>query len=227
MCISTPRRVIPRLDHAVRADVDLLTGPLTRQARPVTTTNDLAASRSRGRTVPSTPPWRKPHARPGDRPVRGRRPRHGSHHSPRPGRRPRGTGFARGVGRARRALRPVGEHLRGSRVALSRLRGVSTYVRRAFGDRAAAAVGWCFFFAVPVGAPPASMMAGRLRRRRRRWWPGHDGRRVALALILGTAAMNAAGLRLSGRVQLGLATVLALLMTARWPSRCHTGARRR
>jgi amino acid efflux transporter len=91
--------------------------------------------------------------------------------------------------------------------------GVSTFVRRAFGDRAAGAVGWCFFFAVPVGAPPASMMAG-----------GYvadvvGGGRVttvgvALALIVGTAGMNAAGLRLSGRVQLGLATVLALLMTA-------------
>jgi amino acid efflux transporter len=37
---------------------------------------------------------------------------------------------------------------------------------------------------------------------------------VAAALILGTGLMNAAGLRFSGRVQLGLATVLALLMTA-------------
>jgi amino acid efflux transporter len=91
--------------------------------------------------------------------------------------------------------------------------GVSTYVRQAFGDRAGGAVGWCFLFAVPVGAPPASMMAG-----------GYvadvvgGGRAttvgVALALILGTTAMNVAGLRLSGRVQLGLATVLALLMTA-------------
>ncbi|WP_020141937.1 APC family permease [Terracoccus sp. 273MFTsu3.1] len=91
--------------------------------------------------------------------------------------------------------------------------GVSTYVRRAFGDRAAGAVGWCFYFAVPVGAPPASMMAG-----------GYvadvvgGGRTttvvVAAALILGTGLMNLAGLRFSGRVQLGLATVLALLMTA-------------
>jgi amino acid efflux transporter len=91
--------------------------------------------------------------------------------------------------------------------------GVSTYVRAAFGDRAAAAVGWCFVFAVPVGAPPASMMAG-----------GYvadvvgGGRGtalgVALALILGTAGLNIAGLRLSGRVQLVLASVLALLMTA-------------
>jgi amino acid efflux transporter len=89
--------------------------------------------------------------------------------------------------------------------------GVSTYVRRAFGDRAAGAVGWCFYFAVPVGAPPASMMAG-----------GYvadvvgGGRTTTLTvsalLILGTAAMNAVGLRLSGRVQLGLAITLALLM---------------
>jgi len=91
--------------------------------------------------------------------------------------------------------------------------GVSTYVRRAFGERAAGAVGWCFYFAIPVGAPPASMMAG-----------GYvadvvgGGRTttvvVAAALILGTGAMNLAGLRFSGRVQLALASVLALLMTA-------------
>ena len=89
--------------------------------------------------------------------------------------------------------------------------GVSTYVRRAFGGRAAGAVGWCFYFAIPVGAPPASMMAG-----------GYvadvvgGGRTttlaVAAALLAGTAAMNAVGLRLSGRVQLALAATLALLM---------------
>src|SRR5258707_11934674 len=38
--------------------------------------------------------------------------------------------------------------------------GVSTYVRRAFGPRAAAVVGWTFYFAVPVGAPPAAMFGG-------------------------------------------------------------------
>src|SRR4051794_13421568 len=38
--------------------------------------------------------------------------------------------------------------------------GVSTYVRLAFGPRAAAAVGWCFYFAVPLGAPPAAAFAG-------------------------------------------------------------------
>src|SRR4051812_28638880 len=37
--------------------------------------------------------------------------------------------------------------------------GVSTYVRLAFGPRAAAAVGWCFYFAVPLGAPAAAAIA--------------------------------------------------------------------
>ena len=34
--------------------------------------------------------------------------------------------------------------------------GVATYVRLAFGARAAAAVGWIFYFAVPLGAPAAA-----------------------------------------------------------------------
>lgn len=90
--------------------------------------------------------------------------------------------------------------------------GVSTYVGRAFGRRAAGVVGWCFYFAIPVGAPPASLMAG-----------GYvadalgGGRRTAVAvavlLIGGVGLVNAAGLRLSGRVQLVLTGVLATLMT--------------
>lgn len=89
--------------------------------------------------------------------------------------------------------------------------GVSTYVRRAFGPKASAAVGWCFYFAVPVGAPPASLMAGGYVS------DAFGGGRtvavtVAVALIVGVALMNAAGLRLSGRIQLGLTAVLATLM---------------
>ncbi|MBO7824372.1 APC family permease [Burkholderia pseudomallei] len=38
--------------------------------------------------------------------------------------------------------------------------GVSTYVRKAFGPKAAAVVGWCFYFAVPAGAPAAAMFGG-------------------------------------------------------------------
>lgn len=89
--------------------------------------------------------------------------------------------------------------------------GVSTYVGLAFGPRAAGAVGWCFYFAVPVGAPPASMMAGAYVAD-----VVGGGRTttvaVAAVLIVGTGAMNLVGLPFSGRVQLVVASVLALLM---------------
>ena len=38
--------------------------------------------------------------------------------------------------------------------------GVATYARQAFGARASAIVGWCFYFAVPAGAPAGAMFAG-------------------------------------------------------------------
>ncbi|HZB50952.1 MAG TPA: amino acid permease [Mycobacteriales bacterium] len=89
--------------------------------------------------------------------------------------------------------------------------GVSTYARRAFGRRAAGMVGWCFYFAVPAGAPAAAMFAG------------HyvadvlgGGPRTALVtaalitLVVGTA--NYFGVKVSGRLQLGLASVLVVLL---------------
>jgi amino acid efflux transporter len=90
--------------------------------------------------------------------------------------------------------------------------GVSTYARRAFGPRLAAMVGWCFYFAIPVGATPAAAFAGGYvadtfggGRATQVWTAG------ALMLIVG--AMNAFGVRVSGRVQLGFAGVLAALLT--------------
>lgn len=89
--------------------------------------------------------------------------------------------------------------------------GVSTYVRLAFGPRAAAAVGWCFYFAVPLGALPAAAFAG-----------GYvagvvgGGRVTVLAtfvFVMGVVfTMNWYGLRISGRVQLYLAGTLAVLL---------------
>jgi amino acid efflux transporter len=89
--------------------------------------------------------------------------------------------------------------------------GVSTYVRRAFGGRAAAACGWCFYFAVPAGAPAAAMFGG-----------GYvsaalgGGMRTTLitaALITAAVALaNAGGLRIAGRIQLALAGLLILLL---------------
>lgn len=89
--------------------------------------------------------------------------------------------------------------------------GVSTYVRYAFGPRAAAVVGWCFYFAVPAGAPAAAMFGGAYVAA-----AFGGGTRTTLftaaCLIIAVTASNAGGLRVSGRVQLALAGVLALLL---------------
>jgi amino acid efflux transporter len=89
--------------------------------------------------------------------------------------------------------------------------GISTYVGLAFGQRASAAIGWCFYFAVPLGAPAAAAFAG-----------GYvadvlgGGRATVLGtfvLIMGiVSGMNWFGLRVSGRAQLVLAGVLATLL---------------
>jgi amino acid efflux transporter len=89
--------------------------------------------------------------------------------------------------------------------------GISTYARLAFGPRAAAAIGWCFYFAVPLGAPAAAAFAG-----------GYvaDVLGGGRATVLGTFVlvmavvfgMNWFGLRVSGRAQLILTGVLATLL---------------
>jgi amino acid efflux transporter len=89
--------------------------------------------------------------------------------------------------------------------------GVSTYARRAFGARAATVVGWCFYVAIPVGAPPAAGFAGAYVADAL-----GGGRRTQLltvaVLIAAVALMNWYGLRVSARVQLGIAGALALLL---------------
>ena len=89
--------------------------------------------------------------------------------------------------------------------------GVSTYVRLAFGPRAAAAVGWCFYFAVPLGAPAAAAFAGNYVAD-----VLGGGRVTVLAtflVVLGLVfTMNWFGLRVSGRVQLVLTATLAGLL---------------
>ncbi|MER6573866.1 amino acid permease, partial [Streptomyces sp. NPDC001093] len=92
--------------------------------------------------------------------------------------------------------------------------GVSTYVRHAFGARAAAVVGWCFYFAVPAGAPAAGMFAGAYVTTAL-----GGGRRTVLVtaavLLVLVAVANGCGLTVSGRLQLALAVLLvALLLTA-------------
>jgi amino acid efflux transporter len=91
--------------------------------------------------------------------------------------------------------------------------GVSTYVRRAFGARAAAVVGWCFYFAVPAGAPAAAMFGGAYVAAAL-----GGGRTTTIVtsavIILVVTVSNAKGIRLSGRVQVVLATLLIGLLVA-------------
>ncbi|WP_425245334.1 APC family permease [Streptomyces sp. NEAU-NA10] len=91
--------------------------------------------------------------------------------------------------------------------------GVSTYVRHAFGARAAAVVGWCFYFAVPAGSPAAGMFAGAYAATAF----GGGRRTVALtaaALLILVAVANWFGLTVSGRLQLVLAVLLVTLLLA-------------
>ncbi|QYD72211.1 amino acid permease [Paraburkholderia edwinii] len=91
--------------------------------------------------------------------------------------------------------------------------GVSTYVRNAFGPRAAAIIGWCFYFAVPAGSPAAAMFGGAYVA------AAFGGGQVAVigtaaALMLIVTAANAFGVTVSGRLQLALAVVLVALLLA-------------
>ncbi|GAA1128887.1 amino acid permease [Nocardioides aquiterrae] len=89
--------------------------------------------------------------------------------------------------------------------------GVSTYARRAFGARVATVIGWCFYFAIPLGAPAAAGFAGAYVAD-----SAGGGRQTQLltagALIGVVAVMNWFGIRVSGRVQLVIAGTLALLL---------------
>jgi amino acid efflux transporter len=89
--------------------------------------------------------------------------------------------------------------------------GVSTYVRLAFGPRASAAVGWCFYFAIPLGAPPACAFAGGYVAD---VLGGGETTKIAtfLAIVGSVFVMNWFGLRISGRVQLWLTGALAVLL---------------
>ncbi|MDY7803401.1 amino acid permease [Burkholderia stagnalis] len=91
--------------------------------------------------------------------------------------------------------------------------GVSTYARRAFGPKAAAIVGWCFYFAVPAGAPAAAMFGGAYVAAVT--GGGHATVVVtAAALIASVSAANAFGVTVSGRMQLVLSALLVSLLVA-------------
>ena len=90
---------------------------------------------------------------------------------------------------------------------------MSSYVRLAFGTRAADAVGWIFFSAVPLGAPVASWFAGGYVADV--LGGGQTTRFLTFLGIVGVVlAMNWMGLHISGRAQLILTATLAALLLA-------------
>ncbi|WP_455731232.1 APC family permease, partial [Burkholderia stabilis] len=83
----------------------------------------------------------------------------------------------------------------------------------AFGPKAAAIVGWCFYFAVPAGAPAAAMFGGAYVAAVT--GGGHTTVIVtAAALIATVSAANAFGVTVSGRMQLVLSALLVMLLLA-------------
>lgn len=89
--------------------------------------------------------------------------------------------------------------------------GISTFVARAYGGTASAPVGWWFYFAVSAGAPAASLVGGKYVAQALDSGPDTE-LTVAAILLVGAFATNWFGLRLSGRVQLLLVGLLALLL---------------
>jgi len=92
--------------------------------------------------------------------------------------------------------------------------GISTCVKLAFGTYPAAIVGWCFLFAVPVGAPAAALFAGAYVQAA----IGGGASTLmltAFSLVLGITLINAFGVTVSGKVQVIVAGLLiTFLVTA-------------
>ncbi len=91
--------------------------------------------------------------------------------------------------------------------------GVATFVARAAGPRMSGAVGWWFYLAVPCGAPCTALVGGQYVAHALGW--GRPAElAVAAVLLAGAFGSNYVGLRLSGRLQLLLVGMLAVLLLA-------------
>ncbi|MDQ1722580.1 MAG: amino acid efflux transporter, partial [Pseudonocardiales bacterium] len=89
--------------------------------------------------------------------------------------------------------------------------GIATFVYKAFGRRASAVVGYCFYFAWPVGGPATAYVGGQYIADA---LGGGERTAVLSAGLLLAAAFttNALGLQVSARIQLILVGLLAVLL---------------
>jgi amino acid efflux transporter len=89
--------------------------------------------------------------------------------------------------------------------------GVATYAMRAFGPRASAVVGWCFYLAVPSGGAAAAHFGGAYVSAA--IGGGSTTTTVTAAgLMAVVTASNVLGLRTTGRLQFALAGLLVVLL---------------
>ncbi|WP_223168089.1 APC family permease [Nonomuraea sp. SYSU D8015] len=88
--------------------------------------------------------------------------------------------------------------------------GVASFVGHAFGRHASAVTGWWFFGAVPIGTVAGALVGGQYVEA----CFGLDGTLAAWLIMIAAFAANAAGLRTSGRLQIGFVAVLVALLTA-------------
>ncbi|SDM52907.1 APC family permease [Nonomuraea jiangxiensis] len=88
--------------------------------------------------------------------------------------------------------------------------GVASFVGLAFGRHASAVTGWWFFGAVPIGTVAGALVGGQYVEA----CLGLDATLAACLILAAAFAANAAGLRTSGRLQLGLVVLLVALLAA-------------
>lgn len=90
--------------------------------------------------------------------------------------------------------------------------GIAATAARAFGPDARTIVGWWFYAAVPLAAAAAALLGGQYVAAALGAGP-HTALAVTAVILALVIAANTAGIRLSGRVQLTLVTVLLTLLT--------------
>ena len=89
--------------------------------------------------------------------------------------------------------------------------GTAAYTKAAFGRRTGTSTGWWFLTGVVLGAPAVALIGGFYVAELLN--VGREGAIVAAAaMIAGVIAANAAGLKTTARLQLGMAGVLAALL---------------
>lgn len=88
--------------------------------------------------------------------------------------------------------------------------GVASFTGLAFGRRASAVTGWWFFGAVPIGTVAGALVGGQYVEA----CFGVNGTLAAWLIMIAAFAANAAGLRTSGRLQIGFVVLLVGLLAA-------------